>query len=157
MSRRTWWRVACLCLLLAMTGAFGVYRFAGIENPALAGPVEKAGLSLENRVDNPILLVTDKIHKPKSGCLLCNDKGYCLDTNDKEACQGQKNVIETTWGPGYKWKCRCSKKATPASHESACCWPVDIPAAKSCGEAKAARNAAVINHPGKAIECGPYE
>jgi hypothetical protein len=149
------WRIACLAL--SLTAGIATLRTVGVETLALAGPAGTADLSLRSQTGGTILLVTDKVHKPKKGCYLCNNKGYCLDENDKESCQVQKNVIETTWGPGYTWKCRCSKKPLPASTETACCWPSDNPAAKTCGTARGVRNAAIINYPGKAIECGPYQ
>jgi hypothetical protein len=154
MSQHVWRRAARFAISTAVLIA--PLTISGVDVTALAGPAENAGLSLVNRLNTPILLVKDKVHKPKNGCLLCNDKGYCLDSNSKENCQTEKSVIEKTWGPDYKWRCICSRKPAQPAKEGACCWPADNPGAKSCGEAKSARNSAVISNPGKAIECGPY-
>lgn len=154
MSQHAWCRAACLAISLA--AVIVPFRILGIEATAMAEPAMKALLSPPSSVDSSILLVKDKIHKPKSGCLMCNNKGYCLDSNNKESCEVEKSVIEKTWGPDYTWRCICSRKSAEPAKEGACCWPADDPAAKSCGEAKSARNSAIISNPGKAIECGPY-
>jgi hypothetical protein len=154
MSQQTRYRIARLAISIAVLIA--PLMISGLDVAALAGPPVGESGPVSRSPDDLILLVKDKIHKPKSGCLLCNDKGYCLDSNNKQDCQTQKSVIEKTWGPDYKWRCICSRKPAEPATEGACCWPADNPAAKSCGEAKSARNSAVIGNPGKVIECGPY-
>ncbi len=137
----------------------GILRFVGIDTLALAGPAGTAGLSLPRQVDSPILLVKDKVDKPKKGCDLCNDKGYCLVVNNEATCQTQKTAVEKNWGPDFKWQCICSKKpkSSSSSGKQVCCWLADNPAYKSCGDERQAKNALLVSSPpGKAIECGPY-
>jgi hypothetical protein len=143
---RSWWRITGLAISLA--ASIATLRIAGVETSALAGPVWTA---VPNQVDNLLLLAKDK---PKQGCSLCNNKGYCLDEVNQQQCQSEKSIVELNWGPGYKWKCRCSKKPL-ASKERACCWPADVPSAKFCADAVSARSLAVTRFPGKVIECGP--
>ena len=145
-------RAVYLSIFLALV-ACAVLVLGG--GSAMAG-VAAEGLSLPRL--SPVHYVKEhSVHKPKKGCLLCNDKGYCVDEANKQDCQTSKSAIQKTWGPGYTWKCVCSKKAQSPSGEGACCWPTDNPAKKDCGEANGAKSSAVVNNPGKAIQCGPYQ
>ncbi|HMK41653.1 MAG TPA: hypothetical protein VK451_08845, partial [Methyloceanibacter sp.] len=88
MTRKAWWRAARLGFCVAVVIA--PLTILGAEATALTGPEAGGGVPVSRSLDDLILLVKEKVHKPKSGCLLCNDKGYCLDESDKGTCEGEK-------------------------------------------------------------------
>jgi hypothetical protein len=150
-----WLRGACLAISLG--AAIATLKAASVESLALAGPTGAAGLSLPSEADNPVLLVKDD--KPKKGCNLCNDKGYCLIVDNEGTCQAQKTAIEKHWGPDFKWRCICSKKpkSSSSSGKQVCCWFADNPKYKGCGDERRVKNALLAGNPPGVIECGPYQ
>jgi hypothetical protein len=146
-------------LAISLTIALiGSYLLVAFSSAGLAGPAEYGALphNLQKLVGNPVLQI-----KTKHGggcCQLCNDKGYCLDFEDRGSCEANKSVVEKTWEASLKWSCACSRKKSKAPTEpdkAACCLVAGNPLSKICGSESKIRRALVVSNPGKLIECGP--